>query len=197
VDFHLLWDLNWVRLVDWDLDLIWNLLDHLVGLWDFDFLLDGVWDLLDDFVRLGNVFLDVVWDLLDDIIRLWDEDFDGVGLVDWHLHLIRDLLDDFVRLGDFDGVFLVLLDRHWVLLDDIVWFWDINLDLIRNLMEDNCAALAIDFSSFHLFNHARDGYVTHKALWLASFDTFVFVSAHETPILPFPTLLGVQLSPNN
>lgn len=63
---------------------IWNLLDNFIRLWYFHFLLNGVWDLLDDFVWLRNVFFDGVWDLLDDFIRLWNEDLHWVWFVDWN-----------------------------------------------------------------------------------------------------------------
>lgn len=43
---------NWIGLVDRDLDLIRHLLDHVVRLWDFDFLLDGVWNLLEVILRI-------------------------------------------------------------------------------------------------------------------------------------------------
>lgn len=69
-DFHFLvhWirlrDLNWVRLVNRYLHLIRHFLHNIVRLWDLDCFLDLIRNLLDHFIRLGNVFFDGVWDLM-------------------------------------------------------------------------------------------------------------------------------------
>lgn len=80
-------------LVNWNLNFIGNLLDDVIWFWDLDLLFNGVWDLLDHLIGLGNVFFNGVWDLLDNFIRFWDEDFDGVGLVNWDLHFIWNFFD--------------------------------------------------------------------------------------------------------
>lgn len=88
-----LWDLNWVGLVNWDLNFIRDFFDDLVWFGNINLLFNGVRHLLDHLIRLGNVFFNCVWDLLDYFIRFWDENFDWVRFVDMDLDFIRNFLD--------------------------------------------------------------------------------------------------------
>lgn len=111
VDFLL--DMDWNMNLFLDLDRVghfdfhgvWHLLDHLHGHWNFDEL------------RHGNLLLDVNWNvdllLYVDSVRhlLLDVDWVRLGYVDSVRHLDWNL--DFIRNVDF------LLNVHWVRLVDV------------------------------------------------------------------------------
>jgi len=109
-------DCHWVRAVDWYVDGVWDvlldwvrnvLLDwYVYGVWAVNGHLDWVWDVLLDWVR--DVLLD------DHLVGLWY--VDGVWPVDGHLHWVWHFLVDCVRLGygHFDGVWHWFLNVHWV-----------------------------------------------------------------------------------
>lgn len=58
-DWIRLWNLDVIRLIDWNLDFIWNLLDDFIRLGHIDLFLVNNWNLLDHLVWSWNVFLDV------------------------------------------------------------------------------------------------------------------------------------------
>lgn len=197
-----LWHLNVVRLIDWNLDLVWDLLFddnwvwflhfHWIRFFDFDLVGPVDWDLhlirdlLDDCVRLwnGDFVLDFIWDLLLDGVGNWDWDldldrdlllnhvwlghrnFNLVWLVDWnlmmkhvslsnllnirsgcdvtYLHLIGDLGVDGVWLRDIFLDLDVFLDSVWDLLLHDVGLWNWDLDLIRYLLVNGVRHVLLD-----------------------------------------------------
>lgn len=144
--WHRLFDMNWVRPIDWYLnfvgscflDDIWNrsVNWHWNGSWDGHFVWSIDWNghlvgnLLFNGVGLRNryLYLDRVRHVLDNLVRFWHSYFD----------FIWNFLDDFIGLWNTNLDFVRPIDGHmygiWNLLLNGVRLWNMNwnLDVLLN-----------------------------------------------------------------
>lgn len=131
-----LWHMNGIGSIDRYVDGVRNLLFDWVRLWYGNGHFDGVRNVFGHFVRLGHGHFDLIRNMFGNFVGLGHEHFDGIWSIDGHMNGIGDFLFDRVRLGHVDGNFNVFFDRVRNVLNDFVRLRYANLNGIWNMFFD-------------------------------------------------------------